>query len=158
MKIRLLYALLVLFVLVASSCSKEPVENTDIPVSANAVAIEQELLGMVNDHRSSLGYNALQYSSVAYEYANTHTDYMISKGTISHDNFSARASSLSSRTDAEYVAENVARNYDSAAEALASWLAGSSHRKTMEGEFSHTAVSVKKDAAGNYYFTQLFYR
>ncbi len=158
MKIRLLYALLVLFVLVANSCSKEPVESTNIPVSANAVTVEQELLGMVNDHRASLGYNALQYSAVAYEYANIHTDYMISKGTISHDNFSARASSLSSRTDAEYVAENLARNYDSAAEAFASWLESSTHRKTMEGEFSHTAVSVKKDGTGNYYFTQLFYR
>lgn len=158
MKIRLLYALLVLFVLVANSCSKEPVESTNIPVSANAVTVEQELLGMVNDHRASLGYNALQYSAVAYEYANIHTDYMISKGTISHDNFSARASSLSSRTDAEYVAENLARNYDSATETFASWLESSTHRKTMEGEFSHTAVSVKKDGTGNYYFTQLFYR
>lgn len=155
---RLLCALLVLFVLVANSCSKEPVESTNIPVSANAVTVEQELLGMVNDHRASLGYNALRYSAVAYEYANVHTDYMISKGTISHDNFSARASSLSSLTEAEYVAENIARNYDSAAEAFASWLVSLTHRKTMEGEFSHTAVSVKKDGAGNYYFTQLFYR
>lgn len=158
MKMRLHHALLVLFVFVANSCSKESIESTDIPVSANAFAVEQELLEMINDHRASLGYNGLQYSAVAYEFANKHTDYMIAKGTISHDNFSARASSLSTRTDAEYVAENVARNYDTAAEAFASWLVSSTHRKTMEGEFSHTAVSVKEDTAGNYYFTQLFYR
>lgn len=158
MKTRLLYALSVLFVLVANSCSKETVESTDIPLSSNDVPVELELLSMVNDHRADLGYNTLKYSEIAYEYANKHTDYMIARGTISHDNFSARASSLSTRTAAEYVAENVARNYDTAEEAFSSWLGSSTHRKTMEGEFSHTAVSVKKDGSGNYYFTQLFYR
>ena len=158
MKMRLLFAVSVLFVLVASSCSKESITDTDIPKAENAVEVEQELLGIVNSHRASLGYNALQFSPVAYEYANNHTDYMISKGSLNHDNFSARATSISSETSAEYVAENVAKDYDSAMGAFENWLASSDHRKTMEGNFTHTAVSVKKDAGGNFYFTQLFYR
>jgi len=28
----------------------------------------------------------------------------------------------------------------------------------MEDDFTHTAVSVKKDAEGKLYFTQIFYR
>ena len=83
---------------------------------------------------------------------------MISKGSISHDNFSARASNIASEVGAEYVAENVAKDYDTAVTAFENWLASSSHKKTMEGEFTHTAVSVKKDADGNFYFTQLFFR
>ena len=158
MKMRLRFALSVLFVFVAYSCSKEAISNTDIPKAENAVQVEQELLGIVNTHRLSLGYSELQYSAVAYEYANSHTDYMIAKGSISHDNFSARASNISSETNAQAVAENVAKDYDTAAKAFESWLASSSHRKTMEGDFTHTAVSVKKDAGGNFYFTQLFYR
>ena len=155
---RLLCAISVLFVLVASSCSKESIADTDIPKAENAVEVEQELLGIVNSHRSSLGYNTLQFSAVAYEYANNHTDYMIAKGSLNHDNFSARATSISSETSAEYVAENVAKDFNTAMGAFENWLASSDHKKTMEGDFTHTAVSVKKDTQGNFYFTQLFYR
>ena len=109
MKMRSLFAVSVLFVLVASSCSKEAIQNADIPKAENAVQVEQELLGIVNTHRNSLGIPALEFSAVAYEHANSHTDYMISKGSLNHDNFSARATSISSATAAEYVAENVAK-------------------------------------------------
>jgi uncharacterized protein YkwD len=158
MKMRLPIAVLVLFVLLAGSCSTESIQNTTIPSSENAVLVEQALLDIVNDHRISLGYSSLLFSEVAYEYANTHTDYMIAKGSLSHDNFSSRASKISSEVDAEYVAENVAKDYPDAATALENWLQSPNHRKTIEGEFTHTAVSVKKDASGKLYFTQLFYR
>ena len=105
-----------------------------------------------------MGVTALEFSSVAYIYANEHTDYMIAKGNLSHDNFSARASSISSQENAEYVAENVAKDYATAVEAFENWLDSANHRKTIEGEFTHTAVSVKKDVQGKFYFTQLFFR
>ncbi len=152
------YTIVVLFVLAVTSCSKESFDQTSIPEAHNEVAIEQELLGLVNAHRKSLGYDALEYSEIAYDYANKHTDYMIAKGGINHDNFSSRASSISSEVNAEMVAENVAKDYPNAAETMQGWLQSASHKKTMEGEFSHTAVSVKKDAKGNLYFTQLFFR
>ena len=158
MKMRLLFAISVLFVLVANSCSKESIANTDIPEAENAVQVEQELLGIVNTHRASLGSTPLQFSAVAYEYANNHTDYMIAKGNISHDNWESRASKIASEVDAKAVGENVAKDYSNAAQAFANWLASQDHRETMEGDFTHTAVSVKKDASGNLYFTQLFYR
>lgn len=158
MKMRLPIAISVLFVLLAGSCSTESIENTDIPSSENAILVEEALLDIVNDHRMNLGYSSLLFSKVAYDYANTHTDYMIAKGSLSHDNFSARASNISSEVNAEYVAENVAKDYPDAATALENWLQSPNHRKTIEGEFTHTAVSVKKDASGKLYFTQLFYR
>ncbi len=152
------HALLVCFVLVLASCSKETYTVAEIPEAQNDVVLEQELLGIVNDHRTALGYTALEHSTVAYDYANKHNDYMIAKGGISHDNFSARASNIVSEVNAEFVAENVAKDYTSAAEAFQGWLESSSHKKTMEGEFTHTAVSVKKDNDGNFYYTQLFFR
>ncbi len=158
MKMRLHIAVSVLFVLLAGSCSTESIENTNIPSSENAVLVEQALLDIVNDHRKSSGYSSLLFSEVAYEYANTHTDYMISNGSLSHDNFSSRASKISSAVNAEYVAENVAKDYPDATTALENWLDSPNHRKTIEGEFTHTAVSVKKDSGGKFYFTQLFYR
>lgn len=149
---------LVLFVSLAISCSKESAQNTDLPVTENAIELEDELLDIVNHYRGNLGYTTLKFSSIAYQYANEHTDYMIARGDLSHDNFSARASSISSQVDAEFVAENVAKDYTTAIQAFENWLSSSNHRKTIEGEFTHTAVSVKKDTKGHFYFTQLFYR
>ncbi|MGB5820465.1 MAG: CAP domain-containing protein [Saonia sp.] len=161
MKMKMPHVALVLLVYMISSCSSEPLDTTTdvgIEEAANIVAVEQELLNLVNDHRISLDQTALKFSSVAYKYANDHTDYMISKGSLSHDNFSARASGISSQVNAESVAENVAKEYSNASEAFQGWLNSPAHKKTMEGDFTDTAVSVKKDNDGNFYFTQLFYK
>ena len=158
MKGRLHLAVMVLFVLMVSSCSKDSIDDTTIPKAENAVSVEQELLVMINDYRTSLGYSNLDFSKVAYDYANDHTDYMIAMGTINHDNFSARASQISTEVNASIVAENVAKDYTSAQKAFDEWMASAGHRKNIEGNFSHTAVSVKKDKAGNFYYTQLFYK
>jgi len=158
MKMRLHYAFLVLFVFILGSCSKESLEKTDIIEAKNAPEVENELLSVVNDHRLSLGYTELEFSAVAYEYANDHNDYMISKGNINHDNFSARASNIATAVEAEFVAENVAKDYRTATEAFNGWLNSSAHKKTMEGDFTHSAVSVKKNSSGDFYFTQLFFK
>ena len=155
---RSLFAIPVMFVLLFS-CTAEPLQdNTVIAEAENNTILEQEVLAVVNEHRASLGLNQLEFSEIAYKYANQHTDYMISKGSLSHDNFSARASSINSEITVKMVAENVAKEYDTAMEAFEGWYQSSSHKKTMEGEFSHTAVSVKKNAQGDYYYTQLFYQ
>ena len=158
MKMRLHHAMAVLFVLLATSCSKEGNTEINVPSPQNVVAFEKEMMDIVNAHRMDQGSTALEFSTVAYAYANSHTDYMINKGTLSHDNFSSRASSLTSETNAQAVAENVAKDYSSAEAAFEGWLNSSSHRSTLEGDFTHTAISVKKDSAGNYYYTQLYYR
>ena len=155
---RLRNAFLILFLFILGSCSKESLDNTNIIEAKNATEVENELLNTVNSHRIALGYSFLNFSAVAYEYANKHTDYMISKGGLSHDNFSSRAADIASEVEAELVAENVAKDYSNAQEAFNGWLNSSDHKKTMEGDFTHTAVSVKKSASGNYYYTQLFFK
>lgn len=158
MKMRAQHAVLVLFVFIFGSCSTEPIDDTPNIVATNVVGLEQEVLDIVNFHRSELGTNTLAFSAIAYEYANTHTDYMINKGSLSHDNFSSRASSIASKVEVQMVAENVAKDYRTAQEAFIGWHESTSHKKTMEGDFTHTAVSVKEDENGNFYYTQLFYK
>ena len=158
MKMKFNGLLLAFLLCIGVSCTEESQEQSVYEVNQNAVQVEDALLQVVNEHRTSLGFNALEFSSVAYEYANAHNDYMIAKGDLSHDHFSSRASNIASETNAEYVSENVAKDYSSAQEAFEGWLNSPNHRKTMEGEFTHTAVSVKVDDAGNYFYTQLFYR
>ncbi|SNR57641.1 Uncharacterized conserved protein YkwD, contains CAP (CSP/antigen 5/PR1) domain [Maribacter sedimenticola] len=158
MKMRLHYAVAVLFVVILGSCTSDPVEGLPYVETENVLDIELDLLEIVNKHRIGLNINALEFSEVAYKYANVHTDYMIAKGSISHDNFSSRAAKINSEIEVKMVAENVAKDYKSAIEAFEGWYLSSSHKKTMEGDFTHTGVSVKKDDLGNYYFTQLFYK
>lgn len=155
---RLLYAVPVFILLFLGSCTSDSIDDTPVLEAENVLIIEQDLLDIVNEHRLNLNTNALAFSDVAYKYANLHTDYMISKGSISHDNFSSRASNIDSEISVEMVAENVAKDYQTALEAFEGWYVSSSHKKTMEGDFTHTGISVKKDDFGNYYFTQLFYK
>ncbi|MGB7394845.1 MAG: CAP domain-containing protein [Pricia sp.] len=157
MKMRKHYVVAV-FMSVLGSCSKESVAPLDVAEKKNIAEVEQQLLKTVNEHRVSKGLNVLEFNSVAYEHANAHTDYMIALGAINHDNFKVRASEISARTDAEFVAENVAKDYTTASEAFQGWLNSTNHKRTMEGDFTHTAVSVKKDADGNRYYTQIFFR
>jgi len=118
--------ILLLVLGLVTSCSTESLDNPTIAEAENNVALEQQLLTIVNEHRLSIGFSPLEFNPVAYEYANRHNDYMIAKGKISHDNFSSRASKISSEADAEYVAENVAKGFDSAKGAFAEWLSSSS--------------------------------
>jgi uncharacterized protein YkwD len=154
---KLQQALLAFCLILMVSCTKESDEIQQISVALNVTALEGELLGLVNTHRESLGESPLVFSAIAYDYANAHTDYMISTGSLNHDNFSARASGISAEVDAKSVSENVARNYDTASEAFEGWLKSETHKKTLEGNFTHTAISVKEDSQGNLYYTQLFY-
>lgn len=158
MKMRMHLIVLSVFVCTLTSCSKEPVETLNNVESQNLTEVERELLTTVNDHRIMLGKSSLEFNSTAYRHANAHSDYMIAKGAINHDNFTARASAISAEVNAEFVAENVAKDYSTASEALQGWLNSTKHKRTIEGEFTHTAVSVKKDQDGDYYFTQIFYR
>ena len=162
-----LYLLIVLFALAMASCdtssvveeeelfeSEVPSDEESIELSAN----EQELFDLVNEYRVSTGKNALVFSKEAYKYALEHNDHMISEGKLSHDNFSSRASKIAKETNATFVAENVAKDYHKADMALQGWMDSASHRKTIEGDFTHTAIGVTANTEGKLYYTQIFFR
>ena len=155
---KLKFAVLAIVLILGMSCSKDSSDDSIALSAANAFEVELQLMFIINEHRAKLGQSALKHSVVAYNYANKHTDYMIEKGTVSHDNFNDRAASLSADTNAQEVAENVAKDYASAMEAFQGWMSSANHRSTMEDDYTHTAISVKKDSNGNLYYTQLFYR
>jgi len=147
-----------------TSCSSSTIEedelykavsttNTEVAISD----IEQEVIDAVNEYRVSIGLNALEFSSIAYGYANSHNDYMISAGQISHDNFDLRASDLSLDANADHVSENLGKDFTTAEDILEAWKNSPTHKKVMEGEVQYTAVSVTADKDGVLYFTQLFY-
>ncbi|WP_209402980.1 CAP domain-containing protein [Pseudozobellia sp. WGM2] len=160
------YSILILITIstLMTSCSSSTAEENELYESVAATAkevtistIEQEVVDVVNEYRTSIGLNSLEFSSIAYKYASSHNDYMISEGVISHDNFDLRASNLSLDANADFVSENLGMDFTNAEDILEAWKNSPTHKKVMEGNFEYTAVSVTADQNGVFYFTQLFY-
>ncbi|MCK5442497.1 MAG: CAP domain-containing protein [Maribacter sp.] len=146
--------------LIAFSCSKEELLENDSGLNKSLTATEQEnkLFNLLNEHRLSLNLSSLTFDNLSYSFASEHSEYMISQGVTSHVKFNERAAEISAETGAEFVAENVANDYFTIEDAMKAWLESPGHKENIEGDYSHSAISVKKDPNGNLYFTQIFYR
>lgn len=164
--LKLIYVALILVVF--ASCSKESIEETELlsgkaqvefyeNVHTNITQIEGDILYYINDHREKNGLQRLEKDFTVQKYTDSHTEYMISKGKISHDLWDARVKSLLSETNGYGAGENVAYGYNTGLQAVIGWLGSEGHLKNIENpEFTHTAVTAKLDKDGNYYFTQIF--
>ncbi len=150
----------------AVSCSKdEPVVQEEVNFSIDVNLAQEtdwpmanEILNLVNDHRISIGLEPIRRDQQhASAHAVEHTQYMIEKGKLSHDNFSVRSKAMKDR-GALAVGENVAYGYKDAETLVNAWLNSPSHKSVIEGNYTHSGFGVIKDDRGVYYFTQLFYR
>ena len=152
--------ILILTLTLAFSCSQEELEqvNLEVYVGASASEMENKLFDIINEHRASLNLNSLTFDSLSYSFASAHSEYMIAKGVTSHDKFDERAAEISAQAGAEYVAENVANDYSTIEDAMKAWLESPGHKVNIEGNYTHSAVSIKKNSNNNLYFTQIFFR
>ena len=156
-----------LLCLVITSCSKEDsveveAAKYDIDLALaqrNDSQMSSEILSLVNDHRASIGLPALKIDTqYASAFAVDHTEYMIDKEQINHDNFGYRSEGIKYHDNAEVVGENVAYGYDTAEAVVNAWLNSPGHKAIIEGNYTHTGFGVMKCVKGRSYFTQLFYR
>ena len=148
------YILPLICFLVFFSCSDTTSNEID---NIEDNTITQEVHKLINEHRISIGKNTLVFDNQIADIAIEHTEYMISKNKISHDNFDARFAQVRALVNAMSFAENVASKQNSAQEVVTGWLNSAGHRANIEGDYTHTGIGVLKNASGNYYFTQLFY-
>ncbi|EWH13329.1 hypothetical protein KLA_10408 [Cellulophaga geojensis KL-A] len=153
---KLTYVLLFLITSIVFSCSKDNLED-EINLMSNA-ELENNLFIQVNSHRESLGLQPLKTSTIAKKYATSHSEYMANTKDLSHANFEERAKAIANETGANYIAENIASSYTSAQETLQSWLQSEGHKANLEGDYTHTGISVMHKQNGDYYYTQLFYK
>ncbi|MGB3152106.1 MAG: CAP domain-containing protein [Maribacter sp.] len=163
------YSLIIVFIVTLSSCTKEKLttyednnmflveENTELH-SAQQTAIENKLFTLINEHRLGINLKEFLFDNTSYYYAGEHTSYMMGKGHTSHAKFGERAKSISDKTGAKFVAENVAKDYVTVEKALEDWLESPKHRKNIEGEYTHSALSIQTNENGDMYFTQIFFR
>lgn len=145
------------------SCSPEALteQQPEVNVIAdvnveNDDALVQEILSVVNAHRTSIGLSELSLHDTSEQLALNHSAYMAERNKASHDYFFARSDYLVNR-GAEDVSENVAFGFQTAESALEGWLNSPSHREALEGEnFTHTGIAVVRSENGIKFYTQLF--
>jgi len=156
-------SLLVFLSFVLFSCSKEDgsilLNKTAEVMNKNVTysKIENDILDLVNSHRTSIGLSKLTKLNIVSGVADGHTEYMIQTGQISHDNFDERAQELMDNAGAKSVAENVAYGYTTAESVVNSWLNSSEHRDIIENpNFTHFGISTEANNDGRNFFTQMF--
>lgn len=163
-KITLTGFMLILCTLFLTSCSKDNLQDEVTAydqvvterIEYNYSTIEVEILDELNLYRKALGLAELNVLTELSMTSEDHNEYMINMGEVSHDNFSQRASYLMNQIGAKSVAENVGFGYKTAEAVVNAWLKSKGHRENVEGEYTHFGISVRQDAEGKNYFTNIF--
>lgn len=119
--------------------------------------IESEIITLVNQHRVSIGLNALATAGIISQQAKLHSTNM-ARGRVGfgHDDFKHRTSAISKEMGGLSFSENVAYGHTSAQAAVNSWLNSAGHKNNIEGDFTHLGVGVAQSSNGTLYFTQIF--
>lgn len=143
------------------SCSTDNfddnVDNLELSlVETQTKYIEVEILNLINDHRLSLGLNALNDMNIVKSVAYSHTDYMVDNDVVSHDNFYTRSNYLKSNIGAKKVSENVAYGYGTAQGVVNAWIKSESHKANLEGDYTNFDISAEKNKDGRWYYTNIF--
>jgi len=150
------------FAILLLSCSTDTLDD-DQNMSSNkevvipeAKAIEIEILNLINQHRISIGLNALESVDLIKGQAYSHTGYMVEIDEVNHDYFYSRKAYLQANANAQEVSENVAYGYSSANSVVNAWLNSEGHRHNIEGDFTHFEISAEKNQNDKWYFTNIF--
>jgi uncharacterized protein YkwD len=133
-----------------------------MPATASMAALERAVLDRVNEHRRARGLPALTFDARIAAEARRHSQAMAA-GTRpgGHAGFDDRLAAIRRVMPVRESAENVAYNKGHArpaSEAVRGWLGSRGHRSNIEGPWSTTGVGVARNAAGEFYFTQIFVR
>ena len=133
--------------------------------SANSKAIpldtiKQSVYTQINQYRKSRKLPPLSLNSTISKQATNHSQAMAQKQVpFSHDGFDGRVQAIGKVIPYSSAAENVAYNQghsDPAKVAVDGWLKSPGHRQNIEGQLNLTGIGVARNAAGEYYFTQIF--
>jgi len=158
--------LVMVFLLSFASCSEEEMATEiieDYTINLNLAKetnweMAEEITYYINQHRDSIGLNPIEVDQQhGSAYAVEHTKYMIAVENMNHDNFYYRQQALIYQ-GAEKVGENVAFGYQDGQSVVRAWLNSPTHKRNIEGDYTHSGFGIMPNANGTYYFTQLFYK
>ncbi len=119
-------------------------------------SLEIETLNLINDYRAKIGLNALVQNNYISLKSEEHNDYMITNNVVNHNGFETRSENILKVLGAIKVAENIAYNYNSPQNALEGWLKSPTHKANIEGNFTFFGLSIRVNAEGRKYYTNIF--
>ncbi|GAA0892084.1 CAP domain-containing protein [Fulvivirga kasyanovii] len=132
--------------------------SCDEDVETPPLAVESQIIDLVNEYRKSIGKPELEMLSyISYE-CRVHSKNM-AQGAVSfgHDGFGERVERIKSNIGGGGASgENVAYGYNSAKQVMEGWLNSSGHRANIEGNFSHIGIGAYQHNNGPVYYTQIF--
>lgn len=161
MKKKFFDLLLLTILFTMNSCSSEssdesvPAENLQaMPYTYDET--ELETMALINAYRVSIGLNELkEINHISYK-SEEHDEYMIANKVVDHNDFVARSENIKKVIGAKTVSENIAYNYSTPKAALDAWLRSPSHKENIEGNYTHFGLSIRVDADGKKYYTNIF--
>jgi uncharacterized protein YkwD len=142
------------------SCAQRNTNASSVSydISADFTSLQNDILKLVNKHRTAIGLNALQLNDDATTEATKHSSDM-AKGRMSfgHDGYDERMQHLNQKLGALHATgENVAYGKINAGQVMDMWLHSPGHKKNIEGNFSMIGIGIAKSRNGYLYFTQIF--
>lgn len=144
----------------SSSSPTEQSPSTSLPlVSVPAYtynSAEDETLSLINSYRVSIGLKRLEKNNYISFKSEEHDNYMIDHNVVNHDYFSSRSQNIIETLGAKKVGENIAYNYSTPKGALAAWLLSPEHKQCIEGDYTHFGISIRINAEGKKYYTNIF--
>ncbi|CAG7857100.1 hypothetical protein MCAMS1_01821 [biofilm metagenome] len=133
-----------------------------VKAAPTTAALEKSVLQKINAYRVARKLPSLPLNTTISNVARTHSLNMASgKIPFGHQGFQARVQTLAKTFTFRAAAENVAMNQgysDPAATAVNGWLKSTGHRNNIIGNYNLTGIGVAKNAKGQYFFTQVFWR
>lgn len=158
--LRLLLLVSVIFTMnsCSSDSSEEAVASVVNPQAMTYTynAAELETMALINEYRASIGLNELkEINHISYK-SEEHDNYMIANNVVNHNDFVSRSENIMKVLGAKSVSENIAYNYNSSKAALEAWLKSPSHKQNIEGNFTHFGLSIRVNADGKKYYTNIF--
>jgi len=148
------YLTFLLVIISLLSCNKEDESTATLQSD-----MDKEIFDLINKHREDKGLNTLEFNEEIWKGAQGHSENMANGTTpFSHDGFSERVAEIRENMGLSggASAENVAMGYTTATAVVNGWINSEGHKKNLEGDYTHSAVSAVKDSKGTYYYTQIF--
>lgn len=121
------------------------------PASADLTAARARILQDTNAYRAQNGRPALKSMVLLDIVAQTWTQYMATTGALLHN----LSFFLQYPGDPSAGAENVAVGYTPES-VVGAWIASSTHRANLLGNYTHIGIGYVRSAGGRAYFTQDF--
>lgn len=161
--------ILALILILSMSCESNKATSSDAAVTNSetitptnpsvTLTYTEQFMELVNNHRATLGLNALILNDELSQIVQDHSDAMAS-GSVAfgHSGFSTRCTdSRSALGGGNLCAENVAMGQKTPQAAFTSWMNSSGHKANIEqSRATHTGFGFKKSSSGTFYWTQIF--